>query len=176
MYKCTSWAKYCASIVANFPTLSTLYYNVLQSQPLKYPNDPIAINKNFKLSTVMLINENFTIKPSLTKLKNSTDLAKMWQGVSLVQPSSSILMTVPEFPIPEPQSHRNLKPNLCLHLAGKETHNPKATSTYTAAACLDCFSWCLLRGPAPQFHTSNSFNDYSWLVTFTPHPPCHHST
>lgn len=77
IYKCTSWAKYCASIVANFPTLSTLYYNVLQSQPLKYPNDPIAINKNFKLSTVMLINENFTIKPSLTKLKNSTDLAKM---------------------------------------------------------------------------------------------------
>jgi hypothetical protein len=61
-------------MVANFPTLSTLYYNVLH---LKYPNDPIAINKKFKLSTVMLINENFTIKPSLTKLKNSVDLAKM---------------------------------------------------------------------------------------------------
>lgn len=54
----------------------------------------------------------------------------------MVQPSSSILMTVPEFPIPELQSHRHLKPNLCLHLAGEETHNPKATSTCTAAAVL----------------------------------------
>lgn len=58
----------------------------------------------------------------------------------MVQPPSSIPVTVPEFSIPDPQSHRSLKPNLCLHLTGKETHNPKTTSTYTAAACLDCVS------------------------------------
>lgn len=55
----------------------------------------------------------------------------------MVQPPSSNLVTVPEFSIPDPQSQRSLKPNLCLHLARKETHNPKATSTYTATACLD---------------------------------------
>lgn len=52
----------------------------------------------------------------------------MWQGVPLAQ---FLYSTVPH--PRSSQSHGNVKPKLCLHLAGKETHNPKPTSTSAAA-------------------------------------------
>lgn len=107
---------------------------------------------------------------------------------SLLGSASPPVLQRSEFLTPDLQSHGNLKPTLCLQLAGKETkptfavaarfdpvsclHGDPIKSTYRANEILYIF----FKNPLP--HMYNSFNDelIARHTSFLPHPLLHHST